>query len=381
MDKNTNEDEYKKLHEDFKKVVDQVKKIVDKVHKIVEDSKKLSEKTKKINDEAKKHIDKNDQDNKNQEKKDQDNKKAKQRELTETEKQLKKNQDQLKREQDKLNKDKQGKRENESKQEKAKQDDKKQNKKDQQQQQQKKEKKESDDLNKKEEKKIDEKTHQCNTYKDCPTSRFGGVCSEGKDGVRRCRQHSCKYDINCIFKSPDKNVWGYCKLDKDTRQKYCKYLPKCLKNKDCDDGDACTKDICLKKYGYCINRKRCVDKSECTLNICIPHGKDKYSCKNPVKTCTRDKDLLSKKFEEVSESDKLKWLGKCSHTDGCRTCVVNSQCDDNNGCTADSCEQQYCLHRPIHNEWCDPKLATQPITYQSLPSLRDPSKLLENPQP
>jgi len=68
---------------------------------------------------------------------------------------------------------------------------------------------------------------------------------------------------------------------------------------------------------------------------------------------------------------KIEWLGKCDKKLGCITCVVTAQCDDHNGCSYDSCDKQYCLNAPINNQWCDPKTATQPIYYQSIPGLRD----------
>jgi len=123
----------------------------------------------------------------------------------------------------------------------------------------------------------------------------------------------------------------------------------------------------MKDYGFCKNEPRCVDHTECTEDICIPSSDKKtYTCSNPVKSCTNDKTLLDKNFDLLTKEQKTKWLGQCSALTGCVSCVVNAQCDDNKGCTEDSCVNQFCVNKPIHNQWCDPKLEGQKITVQAL---------------
>lgn len=140
---------------------------------------------------------------------------------------------------------------------------------------------------------------------------------------------------------------------------------KCKKNTDCNDSNPCTRDVCLKDYGFCKNLPRCVDNNCCTLDICVA-GTDgvSYTCKNPVRSCTTDKTLLDKNYDLLSSSQKTAWLGKCSPTQCCITCVVNAQCNDNNGCTTDSCQNQYCVNAPIDNKWCDPVISGQAITVE-----------------
>jgi len=80
---------------------------------------------------------------------------------------------------------------------------------------------------------------------------------------------------------------------------------------------------------------------------------------------------LTKNFADLSATDKQKWLGQCNPTIGCTGCVANPQCEDHNGCTFDTCENGQCQNKIIDNIFCDPKVDGQPITFQSIPSLRD----------
>jgi len=165
------------------------------------------------------------------------------------------------------------------------------------------------------------------------------------------------------------NVWNYCQQCTSDGQKCCVPKPKCVSNTDCNDNNPCTQDVCLNDYGFCRNIARCNDNNECTLDICTPSA-DSFTCSNPPISCTTDPTLLNANPVLLSNADKVKWLGKCDKNKGCVSCVVNAQCDDHNGCSSDSCQQQYCISDPINNAWCDPKIATQPIYYQSIPGLR-----------
>jgi hypothetical protein len=205
-------------------------------------------------------------------------------------------------------------------------------------------------------------TDQCNVTSDCPQGKFGTVCCVDS-GLKKCCDNQCETDSDCVPKDKKKE-WGYCRV-RDSGKKECDFMPKCKGNEDCDDKNPCTKDVCLPEYGFCKNLPRCVDNTLCTHDICVPsEDKKTYTCKNPTKSCTNDKTLLDKNYDSLTTDKKTKWIGKCSHLEGCVTCVVNAQCDDNNGCTTDSCVNQFCVSTPIDNKWCDPKLSGQAITVQ-----------------
>ena len=214
-------------------------------------------------------------------------------------------------------------------------------------------------------------SNNCDSSKDCPQSKFGTLCCV-ENGLKKCCDNECKVDTDC--KAIDFNGWGYCKT-KESGKKVCEFKDKCTRNLDCNDNNPCTKDVCVLDYGFCKNIPRCTDNSECTTDICLPSNNKKgYTCKNPSKVCTDDKTLLDKNFDLLSPGKKNSWLGQCSHIDGCVTCVVNSQCDDNNGCTADSCENKLCVHKPLDNEWCDPKLKGSKLNYISISDLKNKKK-------
>jgi hypothetical protein len=206
-------------------------------------------------------------------------------------------------------------------------------------------------------------TDVCKVTSDCPQdSKYGSICcTEG--GNKKCCEHECETDLDCVPKDK-KQQWGYCTKSESGRRK-CRTWPKCKGNEGCDDKNPCTKDICLTEYGFCKWVPRCKDNSECTVDTCEA-SKDgrSYSCKNTAKSCTKDITLLDKNFALLNKEQQTKWLGKCSHLEGCIECVVNAQCDDNNGCTEDSCINQFCVSKPIDNKWCDPKLIGQAITVQ-----------------
>jgi len=205
-------------------------------------------------------------------------------------------------------------------------------------------------------------TNQCTTTTDCPQSDFGTICCL-ENGLKKCCDNECIVDTDCKPKDKKKE-WGYCEK-KDNGKRRCTFRPKCKGNEDCDDKNPCTRDVCMTDYGYCKYTPRCVDNTECTYDICVPSSDNKsYTCKNPSKSCTNKKELLDKNFELLSKTEQTEWLGKCSHITGCVDCVVNAQCDDNNGCTTDSCINQFCVSTPIDNKWCDPKLEGQAITVQ-----------------
>jgi hypothetical protein len=204
--------------------------------------------------------------------------------------------------------------------------------------------------------------NQCNVTSDCDQSDFGSVCcTEG--GLKKCCKNECQTDTDCKNRNK-KTHWGYCQKQ-DNGKKKCHYRPKCKLNEECDDKNPCTRDVCVTEYGFCKYSHRCADNSQCTLDICIPSTDGtSYTCKNPSKCCTNNNDLLDKNFDTLSKEQQTEWLGKCSHATGCIGCVVNAQCDDNNGCTDDSCVNQFCVNKPIDNKWCDPVLEGQPITVE-----------------
>jgi len=224
---------------------------------------------------------------------------------------------------------------------------------------------------------IKQKKPECESCKqssDCPPSKFGSICDTTSN---TCKPNECYFDSDCLGKTTKPDNWAYCKSREYTGQKVCVEEPKCKENKDCDDKDPCTKDICLTEYGFCRNVKKCDDSNECTFDISTANADGTCTCSNVPVSCTTESSLLPKAYISLTNDEKSKWLGKCDKVKGCISCVVNSQCDDHNGCSTDSCENQVCVNKYVtynggeFNPWCDPKLASQPIYFQSIPGLRD----------
>ena len=203
---------------------------------------------------------------------------------------------------------------------------------------------------------------ECKCQADCPQGKFGTICCE-ENSVRKCCDHQCKLDSDCLTKSD--SVWGYC-VTSETGRKVCEYKDKCKNNSQCDDKNPCTKDVCLTEYGFCKHLPHCNDNTECTEDICVP-SKDKktYHCEFRKKTCSKLVSMLDKNFQLLTKKEQNEWLGQCSELTGCITCSVNAQCEDNNGCTEDSCVNQFCVHKPINNKWCDPTLVGLPLKLQA----------------
>jgi hypothetical protein len=227
----------------------------------------------------------------------------------------------------------------------------------------------------------------CNKNSDCPPSKYGSVCDTT---TNTCVTNECQYDVDCLGKALKPGDWSYCKPRPYTGQLVCecpygnggKSCTGCVSSKDCDDKDPCTKDVCLKEYGYCRNIKKCDDNNECTIDTATPNPDGTCTCVNAPRPCTVDPKLLVKPFVSLTSEEKPIWLGKCEKNRGCITCAVNAQCDDHNGCTKDECLAQFCQNNYVtyfnddpnkkdFNIWCDPKLASQPIYFQSIPGLRD----------
>jgi hypothetical protein len=210
--------------------------------------------------------------------------------------------------------------------------------------------------------------HQkCNKNSDCAQSTYGSVCVSNT-----CTPNTCSFDSDCYAGSIPGKTWCYCDASATTAVKSCSCKPVCATNECCDDGNPCTNDHVLPHYGFCVHETRCDDSNACTIDTCIPSSDKKtYTCHHTTKSCSNNSTLAALAITDVPADATVTWTGKCDKTYGCIGCVIDAQCDDHNGCSKDSCVQQYCVSVPIDNQWCDPKIASQPITFQSIPGLRD----------
>ncbi len=202
--------------------------------------------------------------------------------------------------------------------------------------------------------KCDAKTGACSWAGKTGTCDDGDVCTTGE----ACKAGSCVGGaaVNCDDKNP-------CTTDKcDPKTGKCANTPnsdpcsdgsacttsdacgagKCAGvAKDCSDGDPCTNDACDAKTGACTHSKiagcsgcktaaDCDDANPCTDEAC-DGSTGKCSTTFNKKTC--------------DSGDPCTYGDLC---DGAGKCIVgkNNACDDDNSCTADSCDKATgkCLH-------------------------------------
>ena len=142
----------------------------------------------------------------------------------------------------------------------------------------------------------------------------GAKCSGGKcagaakscDDKNSCTSDACNPSIGCVHAT----LHGIgCDDDaKCTEADFC-VKGACLgKQKNCDDGNVCSHDVCDPATGACAG---------------LPLPKDNtVVCSNPEKAC--------------------QGAGQC---DGTKNCVTKNKCDDGNACTDDLCGVgDECLH-------------------------------------
>ncbi|GAM28061.1 hypothetical protein SAMD00019534_112370, partial [Acytostelium subglobosum LB1] len=113
----------------------------------------------------------------------------------------------------------------------------------------------------------------------------------------------------------------------------------CNPDRDCDDGDPCTKDLCptdykndtLKngKFGCQYQDMNCGKSDKCTINTCA-----KGQCQQKLVNCD-DNDMCTE--------DHCDPVAGCTH--------IRKDCDDGNPCTLDTCTASsgQCQHQQIDN--------------------------------
>ncbi|MFH1642869.1 MAG: hypothetical protein ABIC04_08290 [Nanoarchaeota archaeon] len=121
---------------------------------------------------------------------------------------------------------------------------------------------------------------------------------------------------------------------------YCTVTDKCNSGycigvtKDCSDGDSCTNDYCSEEQNNCLHNNQCdcendidcEDGNICTTNVCVD-GR----CVSQFNTKNCDDNLWC-------TVDDICSFGQCAG--------LARVCNDNNGCTTDSCDEQrnICSH-------------------------------------
>jgi len=133
---------------------------------------------------------------------------------------------------------------------------------------------------------------------------------------------------------------------------------------DCDDSIECTFDFCDMATDSCAHGPvdaACNDLNECTDDICTLSGcifLDNSSPCDDGDLCTEN-DVCS---EGACAGTPIVCPneGLCDPLDGiCKECVVDSNCDDGNGCTDESCVLGTCTYTDNTNTCDDGDLCTE----------------------
>ena len=165
----------------------------------------------------------------------------------------------------------------------------------------------------------------CTVVDVCALGQCGGTPQQCDDGVA-CSVDSCNPDT------------GACQYDDTACQ--------CDPGLECDDDNPCTEDIC--DGDACVyaalTGQACDDGNLCTVaDACGPSG----FCQGPQKDCS---DGIECTLDQCNQID-----GQCFYQAGGCECVTNSQCDDEDPCTADACDLATltCSHNITPNGDCD----------------------------
>ena len=102
--------------------------------------------------------------------------------------------------------------------------------------------------------------------------------------------------------------------------------PLCKVATECDDGNACTTDLCDKSSGCAHTAKDCDDGDACTKDSCAPDT----GCKHKALVCDDGVECTT---------------DKCDPNSGCKVAIDNTACDDGDTCTTDKCDKAAgCTH-------------------------------------
>jgi len=213
----------------------------------------------------------------------------------------------------------------------------------------------------------------CNDGNPCT---IGDVCEQGKcstsglltcDDSNPCTKDSCDSSVGCLHEPAAGacNDGNECTVNDVCTGGQCKSKEMLV----CDDSNECTTDTCLPIGGcsFKLNQAPCDDGNVCTtgdhchLGDCISSGVLACNDKNP---CTDDSCNPETGCSFAPNSGKCNDESVCTSNDHCLSgmCVPGAtlDCNDDNFCTADSCDPKLgCQHGNIDAACDDGDACTQ----------------------
>jgi hypothetical protein len=212
-------------------------------------------------------------------------------------------------------------------------------------------------------------TSSCKVTEDCTD---GQACTQDS-----CIGFSCQWaQANTCCGSAFDCSFGELCQDANTAQSKCSV---CAKDLDCDDGSACTTDVCdlTGVKGVCSHNKpdkdccvsddkECDDAKGCTIDACNTTTK-KCSHVQPPGTCCADSECTSEDVCLVGDCVNYECrFGLDNFKPDCCSTTTNALCDDKLYCTIDACDKPQtggwskCSHVQDKDKpnCCDPKGST-----------------------
>jgi hypothetical protein len=186
---------------------------------------------------------------------------------------------------------------------------------------------------------------------------------ETKDGILNAYEGAYIDDISvasgCCASQADCNDGNACTADLcapgPEDLPVCSHETKsdcCSTSADCDDGVTCTLDLCptpggscthSDKPGCCTTAQDCDDKDACTVDSCPGSG---GQCQH-INTCCKS-DGECKSADPCQKGSCV--AGQCLFTETC--CSADPDCDDFNPCTKDACDKGKCVFTPATVPGC-----------------------------
>ena len=139
-----------------------------------------------------------------------------------------------------------------------------------------------------------------------------------------------------------------------------KKRPACSRPRDCDDGNECTKDLCVD--GECVrlrkdNCKPCVSDADCPR---APDLCSRFVCDAGIGTCTLRLKVCDDEVPCTTDYCDPE-TGDCVHEGEC--CFAIEECEDGDPCTIDICDARTnkCVYEPVTctdgddctEDWCE----------------------------
>jgi hypothetical protein len=125
----------------------------------------------------------------------------------------------------------------------------------------------------------------------------------------------------------------------------------CEEPEDCNDGNACTQDLCNADGSCGTAPLECTDGDACTAESCDPAS----GCQATPVSCDDGNACTAESCDSASgcqhtpvscDDGNACTAESCDPVSGCQTTPVS--CDDGNACTADSCHPTLgCQHTPV----------------------------------